>query len=134
MILMVNLAEVTAQRIVYGYDNAGNRTSREQELPDGRQAALEEEDSILTDLLEAVTDEIVIYPNAFDRYLYIRTSDKEYPLRLNIFDLQGRLFYHGRIDQDGVAQFDLGHLAVGLYMVRMTGRSEEFLYRILKNK
>ena len=133
VILILSFQEAAAQRIVFGYDAAGNRISRQLETPGGRQVVVEEEDSVIAELLQDVTEELVIYPNATERFLYVRTLKKAYPYQLHIFDLNGRVFFRDIIEQDGVMRFDLADLAVGMYMIRMSGKTEERSFRILKH-
>ena len=123
----------TAQKIVYEYDNAGNRISRTVVLPKAPQRAQEE----LTDTTfykEAIGNkEITLYPNPVKSDLHVSISGYEEGStgECMLFDMQGKVLLKRRIDTS-TFQVDMSSYKSGNYIMRIVIDGEPITWKIIK--
>lgn len=109
-----------AQKIVYEYDNAGNRISRTVVLPNTPQRAQEE----LTDTTfykEAMGNkEITLYPNPVKSNLNVNISgyDEKSAGEYVLFDMQGKIILRSKIKVSAF-QIDMSSYNSGNYIMRI---------------
>ena len=75
------------------------------------------------------TDNFAIYPNPANDVLHVSASDGSL---VRLLDVRGRLIAQEEVRQSEV-QFEIGHLAQGVYMVQVISGTQVYTEEVIKN-
>ena len=77
-----------------------------------------------------------VFPNPFDKTLTISVQSLESEtISISLTDLSGRLVYENKIDIDksGVITIPTENLANGLFFIKIKGKNETIVQKVVKN-
>lgn len=130
-----NSEELNAQRVSFGYDAAGNRTSS-RTIVMSRSVDIEEEQEEATDIPSLSNETVLrVYPNPTKGILKIevQTSGDTPKGVISIYSLSGSL--HQRIDMtDSLTTIDISHYEDGVYLLKAICDHEEFSFKVIKKQ
>jgi hypothetical protein len=79
-------------------------------------------------------DEVIMYPNPVkDAMVLIEIPSTQSYHQIVIFDINGRIVYHKNV-VNHTTQVDVSNLSDGIYIVRVEGRSDCFLQKLIISK
>jgi hypothetical protein len=128
-------AAILSQTVNYGYDNAGNRTSRRLSVS---KSLLNERDSTSLErekITEQIEDKtIIVYPNPVREEVNVEISgyDENLDGSISLFDQVGRLL----INQQQISQrntFNLSRYSRGIYFMIIKIGTNKTKYTIIKD-
>jgi len=132
VLTVLHAATVTAQqeKVVFQYDDSGNRVSRHIEIEKSTEA-----DSVFyDDLLPHLTSEFeaIIYPNPTRGLITIEVSvTADNPVTYVIADQNGKRIETGRFFQSSHT-LNLSDQHPGIYYLRLNDRQSKVTYKIIK--
>jgi hypothetical protein len=123
-------------KIVYAYDNAGNRTERTITLT-GVQTKSAKADTIPQYFKEELGKQVIkIYPNPTAGQLSVEImniSDSDIISgKLNLYDMTGQLLDKKEINSEKRIEFDLSNNAAGIYILKIQLGNDESSWKIVK--
>ncbi|MBR4810925.1 MAG: T9SS type A sorting domain-containing protein [Bacteroidaceae bacterium] len=132
LFLFVPTLYVHADRILYTYDAAGNRTITQRDIPFNRQGDGESRQRTYQDSLSF--SRITIYPNPTqgDLKIEITGTDSFDGSSMGIFSMNGILLYH-KERLSAVNEIDITDYpdATYLFVIRINGKNS--VWKIIKN-
>jgi hypothetical protein len=123
---------ISAQKVVYEYDNAGNRIARTVVLPKMQSANKAMKDT--TFYKEALGNkEITLYPNPVKTNLNVSISGYEENStgECVLFDMQGKLILRQKINAREF-QIDMSAYNSGNYIMRISVDGEQTTWKVVK--
>ena len=132
-ILSVSGLRLTAQNVVYTYDEAGNRTNRSIIYIEDLRSSTE--DTSPPETISGLTSEqeVKFYPNPTRGILTVeilRLSETN-PAEIQIIDTSGRTVKHLKtVSLQNT--LDLGNLTNGIYLLKITLKDETATWKIIK--
>lgn len=124
--------KVSAQKIVYEYDNAGNRISRTVVLPKMRAANQQMKDTVF--YKEIIGEkEITLYPNPVKTNLNVTISgyNEGSTGECLLFDMQGKLISRQKFDTSEF-QVEMSSYSSGNYIMRIVLDKETTTWKVIK--
>jgi hypothetical protein len=123
---------VTAQqeKVVFHYDDSGNRISRHLEV----QKSTEADSLFIDDMLPYPEAELdaAVYPNPTSGLITIEVAVKaDNPVTYAIADQNGKLIETGQFSQSGYS-INLSNQQTGIYFLRLSDRQSKVTYKIIK--
>lgn len=118
--------------IAFGYDKAGNRTSRTIALPKTAEAdSAYMDENTREDLLGS--SKLLIYPNPTKGYLQVEVADSDTQIagQLTLTDLNGRVLYTSQLSE-GINTIDMSAMAPATYILRMEKNGQVSTWRIVR--
>ncbi|RCW38861.1 T9SS type A sorting domain-containing protein [Marinilabilia salmonicolor] len=120
-------------KVVYIYDQAGNRTERVYEilLKSASSASGEENNPLKNSQGE---DEIIIYPNPTrgNLKIEIRGESDDINYSYSLYDIKGDLLFKGDVNSYGTFPLRMEHLRTGVYLLILNGSDGVSKYKIIK--
>lgn len=78
-----------------------------------------------------INNVFVIYPNPFEKYILIQSSDNK-TVDLKIFDINGRILGSEKVNIDYEYKYDLEFLSSGIYILEVTSNEKINTFKIIK--
>ncbi len=122
-------------KVVYDYDQAGNRTGRQYvEIPLANKSARINAPDPEPFVDQVGEKAIQIYPNPTRGNLKINIvgSDEDVNYRFGLYDMQGRELLKGAMSEYGEYPIEMGYLNSGVYMLILQSAEEKLTYKIIK--
>lgn len=137
--LLFTAMGISAQDLVYTYDNAGNRTGRTTTIFRSSEAEAVEEKQEITALPELTAEkDILVYPNPTQGHFVV---DIENLSRENLkgdallFDMNGKLLAKKNIhshSEHKKLDFNISHYPAGTYILNIRIGENTFTWKIIK--
>jgi ketopantoate reductase len=132
VLTVLHATTVTAQqeKVVFQYDDSGNRISRHLEVQKSAEA-----DSLFIDemLLYSESElEAVVYPNPTSGLITIEVAvSADNPITYVVADQNGKLIETGQFSQSSYP-INLSNQQTGIYYLRLNDRHGKVTYKIIK--
>ena len=89
--------------------------------------------SLSVDILESnFNNEFVLYPNPTSGSFNVKTSQKEIPLEITVFDLQGHILYKRSYNNTSNVNIDI-NMSQGIYLVTVKSNNEIRTLKLIKD-
>jgi hypothetical protein len=122
-------------KVVYFYDQAGNRTGRDYvEIVLQKKSASKEKTEPEPFIEPNGEDEIIIYPNPTKGFLRVKIKGTNEAINYtyDLYDLQGNLLLKGEVKTYGEFPLNMNNLTSGMYMLILKSPQSVLKYKIIK--
>lgn len=132
VLTVLHAVTVTAQqeKVVFQYDDSGNRISRHLEVQKSTEA-----DSVFINDKHPYPEaelEAIVYPNPTSGLITIEiAASEDNPVTYVIADQNGKLIETGQFSQCGYS-INLSNQQTGIYFLRLSDRQSKVTYKIIK--
>ena len=132
-----------AQTVSFGYDNAGNRTSRTRPLPKSTlDTTVVSEEEIKKELAEQeqkfgfeslAEGQVKVYPNPTEGAMMVKLQNisNAEGIQLQLYNLSGSLLKTKQMGST-LEEFSLYEYSSGVYILRVSRNDEKLEYKIIK--
>lgn len=129
-LFIVLASSISAQKVIYTYDAAGNREKREK-AAGTRSSSEEATEEIFTEELGKST--VNIYPNPTEGYFKVEITnfDRNASASLAIYNAQGVVLLKQNVNSP-VTDLDIYSRPSGLYILQITLDGESSTWKIIK--
>ena len=131
----IGIEPFIVDEIQYGYDDAGNRTSRTYIIlfvgPKSEEIEITDDDETLSNAQER---DVQVYPNPVKDELFveIQKGDENENYRLMLFDGSGKMLKESNRQGNGKEPIDMRLFPSGVYYLIISSREGKLEYKIVK--
>lgn len=131
LLTLAALAQSEAE-VIFGYDLAGNRQTRQITATETEINAQTEEKEMVMTLNNAIneTSDFNVYPNPVKNILIIEAGDHQ-KHALHLYNFSGQLV----LSREGIAdrcELNLSHLGSGIYLLRIISPGKETRWKLIR--